>query len=369
MADFEYGNARLRAMKSRQLSRRTLEELAEIRTVEGLITALAETAYRESIEAALVRLRGMECLAEALRASLVATVGKTRSFFSGGAGQLAALALGRYDLHNLKTILRGQMREAPTNEIMANLLPVGELRPADLAELARAPGVRAVMDLLATWRTPWASPLLEARGEAMPDPRRGFPQNGNADLARMELALDRWYLHSALQAALRAAEDGRALYEALLLEADTANVLSVLRLAGAPEIESTLREQFGPGGMAALLVGPGQIAPEVLVRAAQKESVGAAVEALAQTPVGATLAGAQEAFAASPRLSVFERALRLRQLKHAIRWLTGDPLGIGVLVGCVALKTNEVSNLRAIAQGLALGEKPGPIRSELMFAD
>ena len=89
MADFDYGNARLRAMKSRLIPRRALEGLTEIGHAEGLITALTDTAYREAVEAALVRLAGMECLAEALRNDLVATVGKARRFFRDRAGELA----------------------------------------------------------------------------------------------------------------------------------------------------------------------------------------------------------------------------------------------------------------------------------------
>ena len=40
-----------------------------------------------------------------------------------------------------------------------------------------------------------------------------------------------------------------------------------------------------------------------------------------------------------------------------------------VLLGYAALKTNEIANLRAIAQGLLLGEKPDRLRSELMLVD
>src|SRR5512145_2414625 len=99
MPDFDYGNARLRAMRSRLLSRQALEELAQVGSVQGLITALIDTAYREAVEAALVRLTGMDCLTQALRNDLVATLGRARTFYSGPAGELAALVLRRYDLH------------------------------------------------------------------------------------------------------------------------------------------------------------------------------------------------------------------------------------------------------------------------------
>jgi vacuolar-type H+-ATPase subunit C/Vma6 len=67
MSGYDYGNARLRAMKSRLLSGRDLEALAEIGSLDGLIAALAKTVYRETVEIALVRASGLACVNEALR--------------------------------------------------------------------------------------------------------------------------------------------------------------------------------------------------------------------------------------------------------------------------------------------------------------
>jgi vacuolar-type H+-ATPase subunit C/Vma6 len=75
-----------------------------------------------------------------------------------------------------------------------------------------------------------------------------------------------------------------------------------------------------------------------------------------------------EAYSASGRLSAFERALAYQRLRHVVDLFARDSLSIGVLLGYVALKTNEIHNLRAIAQGLLLGETPERIRAELMFA-
>jgi len=360
MADFDYGNTRLRAMKSRLLPRQVLEGLTEIGSVQGLINALTDTAYREAVEAALVRLAGMECLAEALRNDLVETVGKARRFFRDRAGELAVWVLRRYDLHNVKAVLRGLVHQVPASEILASTLPVGELRPVDLAELARSANFRAAIDLLATWAVPLSRPLLELRvrwrGESM-------------EVSALELALDRWHLRSGLQAAQQAGEEGRTLLEALRLEADTVNILTALRLVGAIDASATLRERFGAEDVTALFVGPGHVQFGLLAEAARQPSAGKAVSVLAPTPYGAVLTSAMEAYTATGRLSVFERALARRQLQHAAGLFARDPLGIGVLVGYVALKTNEVANLRAIAQGLRLGEKPERLRAELMFTD
>jgi vacuolar-type H+-ATPase subunit C/Vma6 len=74
-------------------------------------------------------------------------------------------------------------------------------------------------------------------------------------------------------------------------------------------------------------------------------------------------------YEASPRLSVFERALARHELLFAASLFVRDPLGLGVLIGYVALKTNEIANLRAIAHGLWLEEVSEGIRAQLLFVD
>ncbi len=344
-------------MKSRLLLRHTLEGLAEIGSVQGLITALANTAYREAVAAALVRLTGMDCLAEALRNDLAATLGKARVFYSEAARALAQLVLLRYDVHNVKTILRGSAGHVPANEIMGSTLPIGELRPADIAELARVADWRMAIDLLATWRLPLAKPLVELRAtQRSPD--------GHLEPLEMEVALDRWHFDTVIAGA-----GHTALGDAVTLEADMTNVMTALRLVGVSDVAAILRERLGAADVSQLFVGPGHIPFRVLAETAQQESIPNAIDTLTNTTYGATLTDALPAYAASARLSVFERALAQLLLRHAANLMASDPLGIGVLLGYAALKTNEIANLRAIAEGLLLGEKPDRIRSELMLVD
>jgi vacuolar-type H+-ATPase subunit C/Vma6 len=44
-----------------------------------------------------------------------------------------------------------------------------------------------------------------------------------------------------------------------------------------------------------------------------------------------------------------------------------DPLGIGVVLGYIALKINEVNNIRWIAQGANIGLKAEAIHLEVEF--
>jgi V/A-type H+-transporting ATPase subunit C len=356
MVGFDYGNARLRAVKSRLLSWKELESLVESGSVKGLIVALTKTVYRKPVEAALTRTSGMACIAEALQEDLTSNLGKIGDFYADEAAESVAIVLRRYDIHNLKAVLRGLSTNASPGEIMEILIPAGELTTSLLAELARAPNPRAAIDSLASLDMLYAQPLLNLRAE--------LP---GADVSRMELALDQWYFQEA-QAFL----DGNFLKDGVLaaylkMEADITNLFVVLRFAHSPGERKELREWVGTDDLSRLFVGPGQLSFELLAEAGGQENLGAAVEVLAGTRFETPLRTGMNAFARSGRLSDLEKPLRLYQLRWEAEQIVKDPLGIGIVIGYLALKENEVSNIRWIAHGLSLGLESSAIRTELEY--
>jgi vacuolar-type H+-ATPase subunit C/Vma6 len=152
---------------------------------------------------------------------------------------------------------------------------------------------------------------------------------------------------------------------ALALEADLANVLTVLRFAQSPHERNLLRNRLDTDEVAYLLIGPGHIAHELLTDAFRQDTVTSAIETLSGTFFGPALRAGLDAYVRSNRLSEIEK-----QLKHyRLVWMAGqirkDPLGIGMVLGYVALKVNEVNNIRWITKGLDLGLKADAIRAEL----
>lgn len=348
MSDFDYGNARIHAMKSRLLSEREMEALLDVETLPGLIAALTKTAYRAPVEAALARVSGMDCIRAALHMDLASTLGKLRTFYTGEAGQLVEIALRSYDIHNLKAILRGLSKNVPPAEIVAALLPAGGLSYGTLVELAGAPEPRAAIDTLASLGLSFAQPLLALRAR--------LP---GAETDEMEVALDRWHFQQARQFLGAEASDGKLLVQSLNREADMANLLTVLRFA---RFRSERDLIHGPAGnrtdradLSSLFCGPGQLSYALLATAGNRDSVQEAVEVFNGTLYEAPLAASLEAFGRSSLLSEFEKQLRHFHLMWSAGLIGKDPLGIGVVLGFLALKTNEVDNIRWITQGINLG--------------
>ncbi|HUF39283.1 MAG TPA: V-type ATPase subunit [Anaerolineales bacterium] len=347
MTAFDYGNARLRAMKSRLLDRGRLAMLAEARDLPALIAGLADTPYRPSIEAALTRASGAGVVARALLQDIQATVEKIKRCYPDEAAPALWIILRRYDLHNLKAVLRGLARGAAPDSIAEAWLPPGELGEPVLRDLAGLGDVRHAIDRMATLRLPFSAPLLALRGE-----RPG------AGLAEMDRALTRWYFHISKSELAQSGEAAEVLAEDLDWQADIEDLLTMLRFvhpvasraagdsraAGADGQQGELRRR---------LLGEGRLPPRVLAAAGAEDSVESAVRSLQGTRYGEALRAGFRRFQVSNRLSDIEVELRGAHLKNRVARFRTDPLGAGVPLGYLALKTNEIAALRWIARGIA----------------
>lgn len=354
MSGYEYGNTRLRAMRSRLLPRRTLQEMAEARSLPDFIGLFAQTPYRQSLEVALVQASDLQSIYEALRLDFVETVARVRSFYTGTERKLVDLILRQYDVHNLKTVLRGLSHHAEQVDIDSALLPDSDLPAPLLNELLRASSPRGAIDLLATVRHPFAQPLLQLRAE-----RPG------ADLSEMERALDRWRFEEAARALQPEPEQGRRVLDALRLEMDILNVLLALRLIRYPDEQQVMKIRLGQDGLDGILPALGTIPAEQLNRMLATKSLSAAVEQLTGTQLAAPLQEGRRAYDRSGLLSEYERALRGYQLRWLSAQIVKDPLGIGVVLGFLAEKVNEISNLRRAARGVQMKQPPGNMLMEM----
>lgn len=356
MPNFDYGNARIRAIKARLLSSRDLVDLAGAESINGLISALTKTAYRKPVETALTRSSGLDCVTESLHNDLISALGIVGKFFDGQAGELVAIVLRRYDIDNLKGILRGLSKNIEPKEILSTTMPVGELKTSILDELVRSPDPRAAIDLMAVMGLSFAQPILKLRSE-----------HPGAGIAEMELVLDRWFFQETFHYLEIIRGAGKVLLDAMQLEADLINLGTMVRFVNLPEERKLLQEWLHIDNFQGLLVGPGKLSFRLLTQAAEQDAIEAAIEVLTETLYGPSLTAGFNKFAESALLSDIERQLMHFRLARMSGQITKDPLGIGVLLGYLALKTNEINNIRWIAHGINLGLEADAIRRELEY--
>jgi V/A-type H+-transporting ATPase subunit C len=307
---------------------------------------------------ALAQSSDLESIFEALRQDLIRSTRNIRSFYDGNEGRLVGLILSAYDLHNVKTILRGLSRHSSRADITNVLLPIGEMSETVLMEILRAATPREAVDILATIGHPLAQPLLVLRAE-----RPG------ADLFEMELALDRWRFKE-ISRFIKEEPDGTSLILTdLQIEADRCNLLSVLRFVHSPVEQKLIKAYLDKNSLAALMPGVGSIPIEKLGQAYATKNMKSAVAALMDTRYMTALSEGLRAYEQSGRLSDIEKSLRRFQMRWQSGQIAKDPLGVGVVLGYLVLKTNEISNLRRIARGIQLKIGAEALRAELEFLE
>jgi V/A-type H+-transporting ATPase subunit C len=336
--DYGYANARIKAMKSRLLQQNVLESLINKPDLPSLITELEKTPYKTELEKASIQYSDITMVEVALRRDMVLAFRKILGFMKGDEEEETEksrlpLILHRWDIHNIKTILRGRKISAPSEEILSCLIPAGELDEAALIELTRQPDVKAVIDLLATWGIEYAKPLT-----------RNFKKySEQRDMAILEYALDKFYLENTLTTVKRGeTDDDRIIKDFIITEIDVTNIKTVLKM---------IRDRMDVGEAEKFLItGSVGIGIEKLLTMVRTGTIEGAIKLLNGTPYS-FLAQTPEKSLSSGSISESEKELDRYLVKKGVRHFLGDPLSISIGLAYVWAKVNEVTNIRIIARG------------------
>ncbi len=347
--DYGYANARIRGMKSRLLSRAFLDELIAAPDIAQCIQALMDTEYAPDLDEALIRGRDATSVGGALKNNMVRTYQKVLGFLNEEASFILTTLLGRWDTYNLKTILRGKNMHLVTGEIEEGLFAAGQLSNVDLAALAAAEDVRHVVDIASTWGLPFARAL-----------REGFTQFATSgSLAELELALDRYYADWARERLSKSRANVATARKILGIQVDIMNLITVLRFQKADTESFRPEDYFLEGGKSVEL--------GLYVELAKLSDVDQVLDGLRATPYGKLLDDVAVKYIEANSIAVFERALEDFLMRRALTLGIGDPLGIGVGISYLWAKQNEITNLRIIVRGKAVGMPLDRVRSELIL--
>ncbi|MDD1717074.1 MAG: V-type ATPase subunit [Methanoregulaceae archaeon] len=351
VVDVEYGylNARIRGMKSRLLPESIIENLILKPDVEAIITELEKTSYKEEIEKASVQFSGVTCIETALRKDLTQAFRKIMHHIRGeDAEKYVRIILNRWDVQNIKTILRGKNIHATPSEIFECLVPAGDLDDSTHMELVKQPDVKAVIDLLATWGIEYARPLT-----------RSFQEyNENHDLSTLEYALDKFYFENALELLKGESYNEQLVREMIETEIDVTNLKSVFKIILDRTETVEAERYFIRGGMALNM--------EKLLSMVRTGTLDGAIKHLGTTPYDFLAKLPDDAFMAE-KISVFEKAIDNYLIRKGVSQFLGDPLSIAIMVGYFWAKYCETVNLRIIARLKTVEVTEKELRENLIY--
>lgn len=347
--DIGYVNARVRSMNSRLLARDELDRLMHKPDIDAVISELERSPYRKEIEKASVQYSGIHCIENALRADLAGTSQKIlRMVRDEPFEKYVRISLNKWDVQNIKTVLRGKNIHVPVGEILECVVPAGELDEATFVELGKQPDVRSVIDLLATWEVEYAMPLT-----------RNYEKfKKKRDLAVLEYALDKFYYHRVLAILKGRSHDEAIVRDLVKTEIDITNIKSMLRM---------IRDGVSPeDGKSILIEGGNSFTAAMLLDLIGKGSIEGAISALATTPYS-FIGDLPVTRAGSGNISGYEKELDRFLIRKGISVFRTDPLSIAVVIGYLWAKNNEITNIRIISRCLNAFVPDEEIREEVLY--
>lgn len=349
MSDFNYLAARLGAMRSRLLTKKAYEELIGLPDIPSILAYLLNGPYGPTIESVGESASDPAKVEEGLRRDLSATLTKLFRMSDGDPRESVAMLLGYWDAYNIKTILRGKQFLLSPEEIVRSLIPTGYYDEPALWELAKQPSLRAVAELLLTWRTPHAAPLMEALRD----------YHEAQDLYLLELALDRFYFLQPGRSRSSGpfAQPLRDFFGFLI---DKTNLMTALKMAEERTVLTERERYFLNGGT--------RLSYTDFVRILDEGGTGGLTGAVAlarSTRFGPVLAGLGEPPQGIGLLTLIEKQLERAMLQAAHRIRRADPLGIGSVLAFLWDKIHEIMNLRMILWGRLIN-MPEPVLQSLL---
>lgn len=353
LKDYSYANTRVRAMTSRLLDEHTFGELLSAPDYNQTLGVLEDTAYGPDIEEIVLEGVRPTNVDRAFNRNLERNFEKIKSFIMGRPRELIDVLLSRWDLYDLKTVLRGMRALVPKAEINRNLVPIGFLDLTVLEEITSQPDLRAALDAIVMFSLQWEIRYGQAITGIMTDFLREH------DLSVIELALDRFHYQRVSEIARGGDANSRLVRHVVEMEVDIINIVTLLRICGLGIDESRKASFYIPGG---------SIDEDDFYRAMQLGQIDDVVDLLAKkTPYREPLERAKATYEEKGE-AVFQDELDKYMIRECLN-ISQDPLGIGIIIKYMWKKYLEVTNLRIIIRGKSIGLIESQIRKELMLME
>ena len=147
--------------------------------------------------------------------------------------------------------------------------------------------------------------------------------------------------------------------QVLGMQIDIMNLVMVFRLQKADTQSLDVLDFFLEGGL--------HISADLYEELGAMSDIDEVLDRLRGTPYGMALDDAAIKYLEENTIAVFERALEDYFMRKTLSQATGDPLGIGVAIAYLWGKQNEITNLRIIVKGIAVGMPEDRMRGELIL--
>ena len=335
--DYAYINARVRVMRRSLIPRDEYRKLLNMEFDE-IVRYLEETQYKKEIDELTHKYSGVRLLEYALNLNLCRTYNKLVRISSGLPRALIMEYLRKWDVQNIKSIIRGKLFGFPNEEVQESFVGAGEYKYEDLTAILSKETIDDVIN--AFQGTPYFNILKEV---------------GSKPLSEIEDELDKLYYTRLLEIRPES-QDVRYLLEFIKMEIDLKNIKTILRLKIEDGSFDEIMKSIIPGGYQITLEEARKLANmswDELIKSLETYWFWKAIS---------DKMGEEEV-----ALSILEVYLDKYWCETVIRRSHHYPLSILPVLAYIILKKVEVDNLRIIARGRLEGIPREIIEEQLVI--
>ncbi len=334
LGTYPYMNARVRVMKSTMIDKDEYNRLIKM-SPAGITKFMGETAYKKEIDELAMKYHGVDLIEAALNLNAARSFNKLIRISSGRAETLIQAYLVRYDIYNLKTILRGKNVSMDEKKIRKLLIPAGRLDMAALDILLKKETSAEILIASKVVRTD--KDFLAAINVC---------EKGKC-LCSIEDALDKNYYNMLMELSHTMPKQGRYVRAFLKTEIDLLNLKVLFRL---------VREKLPKKDIIDKLVFSGEkLTRKKLMELAGSKDCEELYSALSGTGYDTVLEKSMDDLRHKNELGTSEIALEKHWLRQVDLMLHQHPLSIGPILGYMVGKDIEIRNLRMLVRAKVTG--------------
>jgi V/A-type H+-transporting ATPase subunit C len=328
--NYPYVTARVKAKRSHLLPKETYDRLL-LMEVPEIARFLGEREYKAEMLALGAKYSGVDLIENAVSQNLAETYNRIFDFSEGSLRVMVGRYLDRFDLENIKTIVRAKSYGASAAEVVEDLVPAGSFSAEFLDQLVEAPTLDAVFKQLGGTIYATALSILGKKPSEL------------ANWSEWEDLVSRLYYEELVASIPPSTDANRLMRQFVQREIDIINLKTLLRAwAAKAHFE---REIFLDGGYELPVDELHELVTldkPSLIRRLQDysfyEDIGAALEKVEETGIG-----------------VLVRRVEKLHLLEAARYAHLHPLSILPILDYIVLKDREATNIRLIARGKESG--------------
>ncbi len=345
---YGYSNARVKAMKGLLLKPNFLDDLVKVGSIEAMIELLQRTPYKGDFAADSVSYTGSELIELAAAKNLARTVCKLIKITPKSDKEVLRALLLKYDLLNLKTIMHAKKLGKSFEEVKPHLVQAGGLTEDDFRRLMKADEKNIIREIR---RTPLGEQMLS---QSTADFSKGMWNKFNAALRsldafmQMETIIDAYsFLLTDKALADSGSKDVEHIRNILKKEIDARNILIIERL-----------KKYGKKNFSEHLIRGGTLSDSMIKKIIEAKDLAHTVKVIKPKFRKLDFDGDD--------LSELEIALEKSIAAQKTVAFHRGMLSVGVIIGFMLLKEEEVANLRKIGKGKEFGIPEKDVREMLV---